>query len=151
MALAAPAAAQNEDALKDLFEGKRIVTLIDLPGTSDGVDVRVDADRQIDYQEYGHRLRMYGTALRAGDSAIVTLVKVKQDLIEFQLSGGGYGTFSDDTSTSVYIPFVEKSRRDNELERLVRDEKDGRGLRQLERDLDALRDCRGRENRRIGV
>ena len=151
MALAAPAAAQNEDALKDFFEGKRIVTRIDLPGTSDGVDVRVDADRQIDYQEYGHRLRMYGTALRAGDSAIVTLVKVKQDLIEFQLSGGGYGTFSDDTSTSVYIPFVEKSSREKELERLVRDEKDGRRRRQLERDLDELRDRRERENRRIEV
>src|SRR5712691_11090466 len=82
MALA-PAAAQDEDALKAFFEGKRVVTRIDLPGTSDGVDVRVDGDRQIDYQEYGNRLKTYGTALRAGESAIVTLVKVKKDLIEF--------------------------------------------------------------------
>jgi hypothetical protein len=149
MALAAPAAAQNEDALKAFFEGKRVVTRIDLPGTSDGVDVRIDGDRQIDYQEYGNRLKTYGTALRAGESAIVTLVKVKKDLIEFQLSGGGYGTFGDDTGTSVYIPFVEKSSREKELERLVNDEKDDRRLRQLERELNDLSDRRERENRRI--
>ena len=151
MALAAPAAAQNEDALKAFFEGKRVVTRIDLPGTSDGVDVRVDGDRQIDYQEYGNRLKTYGTALRAGESAIVTLVKVKKDLIEFQLSGGGYGTFGDDTSTSVYISDATKTEREKQLEKLVKDESDHDRRRRLERELDDLRDRRERENRRIAV
>jgi hypothetical protein len=82
---------------------------------------------------------------------VVTLVKVKKDLVEFQLSGGGYGTFGDDTSTSVHIPFVEKSSREKELERLVNDEKDDRRRWQLERELDDLRDRRERENRRIEV
>ena len=126
-----------------------VVTRIDLPGTSEGVDVKVDGDRQMDYREYGNRLKTYGTALRAGDSATVTLVKVKKDLIEFQLSGGGYGTFGDDTSTSVYIPLVEKSRREEELERLVKDERDDRRRHQLEDELNDLRDRRERQNRRI--
>ena len=146
---ARPAVAQNEAALRDYFEGKRVVLKIDLPGTSDGVDVKADASRALDYQQYGNRLKMYGAAIRAGESATVTLVKVKEDLIEFQLNGGGFGTFSDDTSTSVSIHLLEKSAREKELERLVKAETDSRRKRQLERDLNDLRDRRERENRRI--
>jgi len=149
LALATPAVAQNEEALKAFFEGQHVVTRIDLPGTSDGVDVKVDRGHQIDYGEYGNRLKASGAALKAGDSATVTLVKVKKDLIEFQLSGGGYGTFGDDTSTSVYIASVEKSSREQELERLVKDEKDDRRKHQLQSELEDLRDRRERENRRI--
>ena len=101
MALAAPAFAQNEGALRTFFEGKRVTVKIDMPGTSDGIDVRADATRAIDYKRYGDRLKNYGTAIRAGESTVVTLVKVKKDLIEFQLGGGGFGTFGDDTSTST--------------------------------------------------
>jgi hypothetical protein len=149
MALAAPAVAQNEGALKTFFEGRRVVTRIDMPGTSDGVDIRADQNGEIDSRRYGDRLKTFGTALRAGDVAVVTLVKVKEDLIEFQLSGGGYGTFGDDTSTSVYLPLIEKSSRERELERLIKDERDDRDRWELERELDDLRDGRERENRRI--
>src|SRR5437660_8224873 len=135
LALAAPAAAQNEAALKGFFEGRRVVIKIDMPGTSDGVDVRADASRAIDYQEYGSRLKTYGRSIRAGDSATITLVKVKKDLIEFQLSGGGFGTFGDDTSGYVYIPKVEKSSREKELERLIKDENDSYRRRRLEHEL----------------
>src|SRR5205823_6776144 len=122
---------------------------IDMPGTSDGVDVRGDASRAIDFQEYGNRLKTYGTAIRAGDSATVTLLKVKKDLIEFQLSGGGFGTFGDDASSYVYMPKIEKSSREKELERLIKDENDSYRRRCLENELDDLRDRRERENRRI--
>jgi hypothetical protein len=147
--IAAPAAAQDEAALKAFFEGKRVVTRIDLPGTEEGVDVRVDSRQAIDGRKYGDRLKTYGTALRAGEPATVTLVKVKKDLIEFQLNGGGYGTFGDDTSTSVYIPYRDKSSREKELDRLVRDESNDRRRHELERELDDLRERRERENRRI--
>jgi hypothetical protein len=36
MALAAPAAAQNEAALKSAFEGRRVTLRMDMPGASDG-------------------------------------------------------------------------------------------------------------------
>ena len=146
---AAPAGAQNEETLRTFFEGKRVTVKVDMPGTSDGIDVRPDASPMVDSRRYGDRLKSYGAAIRAGDSVVVTLVKVKKDLIEFQLGGGGFGTFGDDTSTSVYIKPVEKSNREKELEKRVKDEGDRRRKRELEDELDDLRNRRERENRRI--
>src|SRR6185503_12313781 len=83
VASSAPAAAQNEAALKSFFEGKRVTLRIDMPGTSDGVDVRGDAREAIDYPRYRDSLKRYGTAIRSGESITVTLVKMKKDLIEF--------------------------------------------------------------------
>ena len=149
LALAAPAAAQNEEALKSYFEGKRVTLRMDMPGTSDGVDVRADARRAIDFAKYRDALKRYGTAIRSGDTIAVTLVKVKKDLIEFQLGGGGFGTFTDDTSTSANLPLVEKSGREKDIEKRIKDEDDRDRRRRLERELDDLRDRRERENRRI--
>jgi hypothetical protein len=146
---AAPSAAQDEQALKSFFEGKRVTLKLDMPGSSDGVDLHVDSNRPLDYQQYGDRIRSFGTAIRSGESALVTLVKVKKDLIEFQLAGGGYGTFGEDTSTTVSMPLVERSKREIELEKAVREEDNPRERRELERELDELRDRRERENRRI--
>jgi hypothetical protein len=151
LTLAAPAAAQNEAALRAFFEGKRVTLKIDMPGTSEGVDVRADARRALDYQRHGDRLKAYGTAIHTGEAATVTLVKVKKDLIEFQLNGGGFGTFGDDTSTSVSLPYVEKSRHERDLEKRLDDETDPRRRRELRREIDELRDRRDRENRRIDV
>ena len=147
--LGTPAAAQDEAALRSFFEGRRVRVTIDMPGTSDGVDVHADASRPIDFRQHGERLKLYGTAIRARETATVTLVKVKKDLIEFQLSGGGYGTFSDDTSTSVYIPHVDRSSRERELDRLIKEEDDSRRRRRLEDERDSLRERRERRNRRI--
>jgi hypothetical protein len=103
----------------------------------------------MDARQYGDRLKTYGAALHAGDSAVVTLVKVKRDLIEFQLSGGGFGTFGDDTSTSVSITLLEKSAREKDLEKEIKEQDDPRRRRELERELDDLRDRRERDNRRL--
>ncbi len=149
LALAAPAAAQGEDALRRTLEGKRVTLKIDMPGTADGVDVQADSRQPIDYREYGDRLKRYGTSIPAGASATVTVIKVKKDLIEFQLSGGGYGTFFDDTSTSVNMPLKEKTSREKDLEKKIRDETDKRRKREMEDELDDLRARRDRENRRI--
>jgi hypothetical protein len=151
LALAAPVAAQTEDALRSAFEGKRVTLRIDMPGTSDGVDVQGDARQALDYKEYGDRLKRYGVALRAGDSATVTLVKIKKDRIEVQLSGGGFGTFGDDTSTSVSIPDARKTEREKNLEKRIDDEDDRDRRRAMQRELDDLRDRRERENRRIAA
>ena len=80
---------------------------------------------------------------------MVTLVKVKKDHIEFQLDGGGFGTFWDDTETSVSVRLVGKSDRERDLERMIKNEDDRYRRRQMERELDALRDRRDRENDRI--
>lgn len=149
---AAPAAqAQNEAALRSAFEGKRVTLRLDMPGSSDGVDVRVGAAQVIDFRKYGADLKKYGISLAAGDSTTITMVRVKKDLIEFQLGGGGFGTFGDDTSTTAYLPRVDKSSREKDLERRVKEETDRERKRQLERDLDAERNRRERENRRIAA
>jgi hypothetical protein len=149
--LAVPLVARdhNHALLKDVFEGRRVTVRIDMPATKNGVNIHVNNRRSLDVDEYRDDLRRHGVALRDGESAVVTLVKVKDDLIEFQLDGGGYGTFFDDTDTSADIPYVEKSDRERQLERRVREETDRDRRRQMERELDAMRDRRERENRRI--
>jgi hypothetical protein len=151
--LAVPMVARDRDRdhiiLKDFFEGRRVTVRLDMPATSDGVNLHLDARRFINFDEYRDDLRRYGVAIRAGESALVTLVKVKNDLVEFQLGGGGYGTFFDDTDTSANIPFIEKSDRERSIERRLREENDRDRRRQLERELDVLRDRRERDNRQI--
>jgi hypothetical protein len=149
LALAMPAAAQSEATLRSYFEGKRVTVRLDMPGDADGVDVHADARVAVDYGKYKDKLKRYGTAIHAGESVVVTLVKVKKDLIEFQLGGGGFGTFGDDTSTSANIPLIERSSRERELEKRIKDEDDRDRRRRLERELDELRERRERENRRI--
>ncbi|HEX4347141.1 MAG TPA: hypothetical protein VHZ73_06190, partial [Vicinamibacterales bacterium] len=143
------AAAQDEGALRAFFEGKAITMRIDLPGSQEGVDVRANGG-VMDATSYGARLKTYGPSLVTGDRAVVTLVKVKKDSIEFQIGGGGFGTFADGVNTSVSLPpLVDKSRREVELERRVKDESDRRVRRELQDELDGLRTDRERTNRRI--
>jgi hypothetical protein len=146
---ATPAAAQSEAALKSYFEGKRVTVRLDMPGAADGVDVHADASRPVDFKRYNNDLKRYGTAIRSGESVAITLVKMKDDLIELHLAGGGFGTFGDDTSTSASIPLVDKSRHEKDLEKRVKDEDDRDRRRQLQRELDEVRGRRERENRRI--
>jgi len=150
--LAVPVVADRDYTfLKDIFEGRRVTVRIDMPATSDGVNVHVDSRRGLDLNEYRNNLRRYGVAIREGESVMVTLVKVKSDLIEFQLGGGGYGTFFDDTDTSADIPYIGKSDRERALERQIKNETDRNRRRQLERELDVLRDRRERENHHIRI
>lgn len=149
LACGTPVAAQDEGALRSFFEGRRVTLTIDMPGTSDGIDVQADSNHPLDYRQYGERLKQYGTAIHSRQSASVTLVKIKGDHVEFQLNGGGYGTFGDDTSTSVSIPYVQPNSRERELDRLIEDEDDARARRRLERERDELRERRARQNRRI--
>jgi len=144
---AASALAQDENALKAYFEGRRIVLRMDMPGSADGVDVQLDPARGIDYKKYRENLKRYGIAIGSGDTSTVTMIKLKKDLIEFQIGGGGFGTFGDDTSTSSNVHLLEKSDREKDLEKRIKDEKDKDRKRALQRDLDDLRDRRERENR----
>ncbi len=147
--VAAQSPAQIEASLKSYFEGKRITLRMDMPGSADGVDIRLEPATGINMSEYRNDLRRYGTAIAAGESSTVTLIKLKGDLIEFHIGGGGFGTFGDDTSTSSGIKLVDKSELEKTLEKQVRDETDRDRRRSLQRDLDEARDRRERENRRL--
>lgn len=150
--LVAPCAfAQSETALKEYFEGKSVVVTLDMPATQNGVDVYADARRPLDFDEYSARVRATGIAIRSGESVMITKIKLKDKLIEFQLGGGGYGTAGDDTDTSVYVPSAPKSNREKALEREVKSESDAARKRRLQTELDDLRRDREREDRRNRV
>lgn len=145
---AAGAAAQTEYDLKQYFEGRQIVVKIDMPATKDGVDVYPERGRQLDYSRYGKLLKDNGISVREGDRIMITKIKVKDKHIEFQLGGGGYGTFGDDTSSSVFVPSASKTQREKYLEKQLKDETDDRRRRRMREDLDYLRRERERENSR---
>jgi hypothetical protein len=106
-----PLAAQSEAVLRDYFEGRSVALKQPMPGTEDGVDIYPGTQRPLDYPRYAKRLKEYGTAIRSGETVLVTKIKVKSKHIEFQLDGGGYGTMGDETSSNVSIQAAPKTRR----------------------------------------
>ena len=137
--------AQSESALRKAFEGKTVRVKIDMPATNDGVDLQYRGEPPLDFRSYSQRVKRFGAALRNGDSVMVTTVRAKSKNIEFQLGGGGYGTFGDDTG-NVSLGTVSKSRRESDLERDLRNESDSRRRDQMSRELRRLASDRDREN-----
>ncbi len=143
-----PLAAQSEPALREYFEGKTVTVRQPMPGTEEGVDIYPGTDTPLDYPKYAGRLKEHGTALRSGQSALVTKVKVKSKHIEFQLDGGGYGTMGDETSTNISTGATPKTRREKNLEAEVKREADPVKKRAIREELDDLKREREREDAR---
>jgi hypothetical protein len=148
ISLTRPLSAQTEATLRDFFEGKTVTAKLALPGTEDGVDIYPGAAHPLDYPRYADRLKDYGTAIRAGEAVTITKIKVKAKLIEFQLGGGGYGTFGDETSTNVSTQEAPKTKREKNLEVEVKREADPVKKRAMKEELDNLQADRERENAR---
>lgn len=140
----------NEAALRQYFEGRTVVVRIDMPASQKGVDIRPDSPQPFNPAEHSSRLGYFGVSLRPGDEVPVTKIKVKDDNIEFQLGGGGWGTWGD-TAGGTYIPPVTKSNREKDLEREIKRETDSDRRRRLQRELDDLRRDREREEARNRV
>jgi hypothetical protein len=139
-----PLSAQAADPLQSLV-GQEVVLKLDMPGTQQGVDLRFDKDNPMNWKEYANRLKGNGVSIRKGDSARVTSIVVKNDRIEFQLDGGGFGTFLDDSSTTVTPKSVDKSDYEKQLERDLSNTTDPDRRRQLQRDLDREKSRRERQ------
>src|SRR5580704_15924303 len=137
----------GQSALQSYFVGRQITLQIDMPGTAKGVDLRQDRDDPMDWKQYSSRLKEFGPAIRTGDRSTITTLVVKKNLIEFQLDGGGFGTFWDDSSTTVTPYHVDKSNYEKQLERDIRDTTDPQKRRDLQRELDRVRSRREREQR----
>jgi len=147
-AVAASLAAQDEASLRSYFEGRTVLIKLAMPAAEAGVDVYPGTTPPVDYPEHAKRLKRYGTAIEAGQSALITKLKVKGNLIEFQLDGGGYGTSGDPTNPTVTAAAVPKTQREKDLEAALKTETDPAAKRRLERELDQLRSDREREDRR---
>jgi hypothetical protein len=148
--LLAPALAhgQSEAALREYFEGRTVKVKIAMPGTEDGVDVYPGTAKPLDYPRHATRLKNYGTALKAGDEALVTKIKLKGKLIEFQLDGGGYGTMGDETSSNVSVSSAPRTKREQNLEAELKREQDPVKRRAMKEELDDLKARREREDAR---
>jgi hypothetical protein len=140
--------AQSEAALKEYFEGRTVKLKLAMPGTEDGVDVYPSTLKPLDFPRHADRLKDYGTALHSGDQALVTKLKVKAKLIEFQLDGGGYGTSGDETSSSVSVPSAPRTKREQNLEAELKREQDPVRRRAIKEELDDLKARRAREDAR---
>jgi hypothetical protein len=146
--LAPPISAQSEAVLKEYFEGRTVSPKIAMPGTENGVDIYPGTARPLDYPKYADRLKDNGTAIRAGEAVTITKIRVKSKLIEFQLGGGGYGTFGDETSSSVSTAEAPKTKREKNLEVDIKRETDPGKKRAMKEELDDLKTERERENAR---
>ena len=101
-------------------------------------------------------IRWIGRPIPAGSSSLappfaaatastITTLVIKKNLIEFQLDGGGFGTFWDDSSTTVKPYHVDKSSYEKQLENDIRNTTDPQKKRDLQRELDRVRYRRERE------
>jgi len=140
--------AQSEAALQEYFEGRTVKLKLAMPGAEDGVDVYPGTSKPLNFPRHAARLKNYGTALHAGDQALVTKLKVKAKLIEFQLDGGGYGTSGDETSSSVSVTSAPRTKREQNLETELKREQDPVRRRAMKEELDDLKASRAREDAR---
>jgi hypothetical protein len=145
---ATPLAAQTETVLKEYFEGGTVSPKLAMPGTEEGVDVYPGSPRPLDYSKYASRLKRFGTAIKAGEPVTITKIRLKSKHIEFQLGGGGYGTFGDETSNNVRTAEAPKTRREKNLEADLKRETDPAKRRAMREELDELQADRERENAR---
>ena len=137
-----------QSELEQFFEGRKVKVKIDMPATKYGIDVWPTRNPQMNFDDYAKRLKQFGTAVREGDSLLITKVKVKKDLIEFQLGGGGFGTVGDDSSTYVSTDSPDKTRREKDLERDLKTVTDPAQKKKMKQELDDLRQDRSREEAR---
>jgi hypothetical protein len=146
---ATPALAQNEAVLRQAFEGKVVTVKIDMPATSQGVDVYPLDQMPVNFREVAERLKDNSTALKMGQQVMVTKVVVKKNShIEFQLGGGGYGTFGDNTSTSVSHADQSETKEEKALRDSIKHAPGPTKRKQFEKELASLRGERERENAR---
>lgn len=133
-----------EQSLRRFFEGRDVVVLIDMPATQSGIDVYPEREYPLDYGKMSGRIGDNGVSLRKGQRVTVTKVHLKDDLIEFQLGGGGWSDFRNGSGT-VSPRVTSKSSRERDLERRLARESDPDEIRDIKRELGYLR--REREQR----
>ena len=127
---AVDAAAQTEADLRAAFEGKQVLVKMDMPGSSEGVDIYPQRKPTMKADSYVRELNRYGVSIRKNTTTMVTKVRVRDEHIEFQLGGGGASTGGFGPGLRFTVP---KSRREFELETKVD------RTQQENAELDALR------------
>ena len=140
----APAFGQADGGLDSYFTGRQVVLKIDMPGSQKGVDLKFNKPVPMDWNEYSSRIKTNGVSIHKGEAVRITKFVVKNDMIEFQLAGGGFGTSGDDTSTTISAPTIPKSQYEKDLEKQISNTTDAKRKRDLQQDFDRERSRRER-------
>jgi hypothetical protein len=135
---------QADASLESFFTGKEVMLKLDMPGSQKGVDLKFNKPVAMDWNDYSSRIKSYGVAIHKGDVVRVTKFVVKNDMIEFQLAGGGFGTAGDDSNTVVTATVVPKSQYEKDLEKQISQTTDAKKKSDLQKDLDRERSRRER-------
>ena len=146
-AFATSVTAQDENAFKAYFEGRRITLRMDMPGSADGVDIQVDPPRSIDYKKYRENLKRYGVAINSGDvvEGHARQTEGQSDRISDRRRRVRHLRRRHEHLVGHSPP--GKTDREKTLEKRIKEETDKDRKRSLQRELDDLRDHRERENR----
>ncbi len=127
-----------------------MVVKLDMPASQIGVDVYPNEPMPVDFRKLAQNLKTNGTGVHAGQSIMVTKVHIKKKHIEFQLGGGGFGTFADNlASASTYSSGSYnqgKSRREKNIEQELKWETDPQKRKELKDEQDDLRRERRQDN-----
>jgi hypothetical protein len=117
-----------------------------LPASHKGLDLHFDKEQPFNAKEHYDRLKQYDVGIPEGQRVQISDINVKDDMIEFQLAGGGFNwnwnTTTETASTS------SKSSRESDLERRIKNETDRERRRDMEDELDHLRRERERRDSR---
>lgn len=139
-------AGTGEEAVRQFFEGRMVMVKMDMPGGSDGVVIYPERSPEIDSVRYAKEVRKDGAGVGIGEVIMVTRVKAKADAIEFQLGGGGYGTFWQTVRNMEQMPApAGSSPREDELKRQIAQTSDPNERRRLQDELDDARADRERQ------
>lgn len=133
------AAGKGDEILRQFFEGRMVMVKIDMPGGSDGVLLYPERSPSIDSVRYVKKLREDGAGVGIGEAIMITKVKAKKDMIEFQLGGGGYGTFWQNARNADLPPTAAPSDKESELEKRIENTTDPHEKKRLQSQLDDVK------------
>jgi hypothetical protein len=91
--LKGPLREQAEREVQALLLNRQLVAKVTFPAYKGGIDLNIDGTW--DMKMATRRIKDHGVGIEVDEKASVTNVKLKGDLIEIHLNGGGAGTFGD--------------------------------------------------------
>jgi len=127
-------------ALEKALLGREVRARVDMPATAAGIDLHVQREPEIDSALLASRIAEYGVAIRKGQGALITRIKVNKKNIELHLGGGGYGTLGDDDGL-VIATLESPSPRQADLERERSRTTDPKRKKEIDRELNRLREA----------
>jgi hypothetical protein len=96
--LKGPIKEQAQKQLETLLLNKQLIAKVTFPAYQSGVDVKIDGTW--DMKIATRMIKDHGVGIEVDEKASVTNVKLKGNLIEIHLNGGGAGTLGDVLMTS---------------------------------------------------